>query len=115
MGAYKDLIRKHRELRPQEREDHQYEVDYTYVKINTIYNSNIPPPVETSSTSGANLRSANFANLVGSAEEVFAMALEHFPDRDGLPVPPGPPGRDPMVKRGMDKGRFFMGSRRAAA
>ena len=51
---------------------------------------------------------------VASDSEVFELAHQHFPERDGLPLLPSVRGRDPLVHRGTDKVRFFRGDRHAA-
>ena len=57
------------------------------------------------------------SGVVRSEAEVFDLAREFFPDRDGLPDPPAPPpsrGRDPLVQRSGDKAMFFRGDWRQA-
>ena len=51
---------------------------------------------------------------VDSVAEVFELARQYFPERDGLPVPPSLRGRDPLVHRGTDKVSFFRGDWRTA-
>jgi hypothetical protein len=52
---------------------------------------------------------------VVSVAEVFELAREYFPERDGLPLLLPVGGRDPLVHRGTtDKERFFRGDGRAA-
>ena len=51
---------------------------------------------------------------VASVAEVFELAHQYFPHRDGLPLLPPVWGRDPLVHRGTDKVRFFRGDGRAA-
>ena len=51
---------------------------------------------------------------VASVAEVFELARQYFPKRDGLPLLPSVRGRDPLVHRGTDKVRFFGGDWRAA-
>ena len=52
---------------------------------------------------------------VASVDEVFELARQYFPERDGLPLlPPRVRGRDPLVHRGTEKVRFFRGDGRAA-
>ena len=48
---------------------------------------------------------------VASVAEVFELARQYFPERDGLPLLPPIRGRDPLVHRGTDKVRFFRGDR----
>jgi hypothetical protein len=52
---------------------------------------------------------------IASVAEVFELAREYFPERDGLPLLPPVRGRDSLVHRGTDKVRFFRGDWRAAA
>ena len=51
---------------------------------------------------------------IASVAEVFELARQYFPERDGLPLLPPVRGRDPLVHRGTDKARFFRGDGRAA-
>ena len=51
---------------------------------------------------------------ITSITDVFEMAREFFPNREDLPVPPSPPGRDPLAKHGTDKTKFFRGDCRVA-
>jgi len=51
---------------------------------------------------------------IASVAEVFELAREYFPERDGLPLLLPVRGRDPLVHRGTDKVRFFRGDWRAA-
>ena len=51
---------------------------------------------------------------VASDSEVFELARQYFPEREGLPLLPPVQGRDPLVQRGTDKVRFFRGDGRAA-
>jgi len=51
---------------------------------------------------------------VASVAEVFELAHQYFPKRDGLPLLPPVRGRDLLVQRGTDKVRFFRDDRRAA-
>ena len=51
---------------------------------------------------------------IASVAEVFELARQYFPERDGLPLLPPVRGRDPLVHRGTDKVRFFRGDGRAA-
>jgi len=51
---------------------------------------------------------------IASVAEVFELARQYFPERDGLPLLPPVRGRDPLVQRGTDKVRFFRGDGRAA-
>ena len=46
---------------------------------------------------------------IASVGEVFELARQYFPKRDGLPLLPPVRGRDPLVHRGTDKARFFRG------
>ena len=51
---------------------------------------------------------------VASVDEVFELARQYFPQRDGLPLLPSVCGQDPLVHRGTDKERFFRGDGRGA-
>ncbi len=51
---------------------------------------------------------------IASVAEVFELARQYFPERDGLPLLLRVRGRDPLVHRGTDKARFFRGDWRAA-
>ena len=51
---------------------------------------------------------------IASVAEVFELARQYFPERDGLPLLPPVRGRDPLVHRGTDKVRFFRGDGHAA-
>jgi len=51
---------------------------------------------------------------IASVAEVFELARQYFPQRDGLLLPPRVRGRDLLVQRGTDKARFFRGDGRAA-
>ena len=51
---------------------------------------------------------------IASVAEVFELARQYFPERDGLPLLPRVRGQDPLVPRGTDKERFFRGHERAA-
>jgi len=51
---------------------------------------------------------------IASVAEVFELARQYFPQRDGLPLLPRVRGRDPLVHHGTDKVRFFGGDWRAA-
>jgi hypothetical protein len=52
---------------------------------------------------------------IASVDELFELARQYFPERDGLPLPPPVRGQDPLVHPGTDKVRFFGGDWRAAA
>ncbi len=47
--------------------------------------------------------------LIEDAGEVLQIAREVLGQVEDPVTPPPPPGRDPMVKRGTAKGRFFQG------
>ena len=47
--------------------------------------------------------------VVKNTVQVFALARAHFPNRDGLPEPPPPNTRDPLVHTNTDKVGFFKG------
>ena len=51
---------------------------------------------------------------IASVAEVFELARQYFPERDGLPLLPPVRGRDPLVHRGTDNARFFRGDWRTA-
>jgi hypothetical protein len=46
---------------------------------------------------------------IGNVGEVLEIARARFGPVEDPVTPPPLPGRDPMVKRGTDKGRFFRG------
>jgi hypothetical protein len=56
----------------------------------------------------------DYATLAPSVAEVFELARQYLPERDGLPLLPPVRGRDPLVHRGTDKVRFFQGDGRTA-
>jgi hypothetical protein len=45
--------------------------------------------------------------LIKDASEVLQIAREVLGQVENPVTPPAPPGRDPLVKRGTDKARFF--------
>ena len=49
---------------------------------------------------------------IASVAEVFELARQYFPERDGLPLLPPVRGRDPLVHRGTDKVRSQATTRR---
>lgn len=51
---------------------------------------------------------------IANVGEVLELAQELLGTVEDPMTPPAPPGRDPMVKRGTDKARFFQGNWREA-
>ena len=79
----------------------------------------LPPPDEHSENAGGyrvdkRAKRGDDDTPVASVAEVFELARQYFPERDGLPLLPPVRGRDPLVHHGTDKVRFFRGAWRDA-
>ena len=82
-------------------------------------NNALPPPDEHSENAGGDevdkrAKRGDDDTPVAPVAEVFELARQYVPHRDGLPLLPPVWGRDPLVHRGTDKARFFRGDRHAA-
>jgi hypothetical protein len=82
-------------------------------------NNALPSTVEHSENAGGDgldkrAKRGDDDTPIASVAEVFELARQYFPERDGLPLLPPVRARDPLVHRGTDKVRFFRGDGRAA-
>lgn len=107
MGAYKEIIRRHRESRELRERRDELEGTNINVNVNSIDTNIEQSPVPALPLTQSNLRSANFANLLSLGREV----LGEVEDPVTLPTPRG---RDPLAIHGTDKAQFFRGDWREA-